>query len=140
MFVELKKCLRTSNAISQKGKDAAGRRPWAVVNPDIEALILLSPEMKDRGSALADKTIREGTVYDFCGFDVMVATNMKTVEGKVEVLAGIEDAITFAGQVSKVEHLRSESGFNDLVRGLYVYGGKTLLPKGLSKCECTIAA
>ncbi len=140
MFVELKKCLRTSNAISQKGKDAAGRRPWAVVNPDIEALILLSPEMKDRGSALADKTIREGTVYDFCGFDVMVATNMKTVEGKVEVLAGIEDAITFAGQVAKVEHLRSESGFNDLVRGLYVYGGKTLLPKGLSKCECTIAA
>lgn len=140
MFVELKKKLRTSNAISQKGKDAAGRRPWAVVNPDIEALILLSPEMKDRGSALADKTIREGTVYDFCGFDVMVATNMKTVENKVEVLAGIEDAITFAGQVAKVEHLRSESGFDDKVRGLYVYGGKTLLPKGLAKCQCTVAA
>lgn len=140
LFVELKKKLRTSNAISQKGKDAAGRRPWAVVNPDIEALILLSPEMKDRGSALADKTIREGTVYDFCGFDVMVATNMKTVENKVEVLAGIEDAITFAGQVAKVEHLRSESGFDDKVRGLYVYGGKTLLPKGLAKCQCTVAA
>lgn len=140
MFVELKKRLRTSNAISQKGKDAAGRRPWAVVNPDIEALILLSPEMKDRGSALADKTIREGTVYDFCGFDVMVATNMKTVEKKVEVLAGIEDAITFAGQVAKVEHLRSETGFDDKVRGLYVYGGKTLLPKGLAKCQCTVAA
>lgn len=139
MFVELKKKLRTSNAISQKGKDAAGRRPWAVVNPDIEALILLSPEMKDRGSALADKTIREGTVYDFCGFDVMVATNMKTVEKKVEVLAGIEDAITFAGQVAKVEHLRSETGFDDKVRGLYVYGGKTLLPKGLAKCQCTVA-
>lgn len=139
MFVELKKRLRTSNAISQKGKDAAGRRPWAVVNPDIEALILLSPEMKDRGSALADKTIREGTVYDFCGFDVMVATNMKTVEKKVEVLAGIEDAITFAGQVAKVEHLRSETGFDDKVRGLYVYGGKTLLPKGLAKCQCTVA-
>lgn len=140
LFVELKKRLRKSNAISQKGKDAAGRRPWAVVNPDIEALILLSPEMKDRGSALADKTIREGTVYDFCGFDVMVATNMKTVSDKVEVIAGIEDAITFAGQVSKVEHLRDKDGFNDLVRGLYVYGGKTLLPKGLAKCECTISA
>lgn len=140
LFVELKKRLRKANAISQKGKDAAGRRPWAVVNPDIEALILLSPEMKDRGSALADKTIREGTVYDFCGFDVMVATNMKTVENKVEVLAGIEDAITFAGQVSKVEHLRDKDGFNDLVRGLYVYGGKTLLNKGLAKCECTVAA
>lgn len=139
LFVELKKRLRKSNAISQKGKDAAGRRPWAVVNPDIEALILLSPEMKDRGSALADKTIREGTVYDFCGFDVMVATNMKTVSDKVEVIAGIEDAITFAGQVSKVEHLRDKDGFNDLVRGLYVYGGKTLLPKGLAKCECTIS-
>lgn len=140
LFVELKKRLRKSNAISQKGKDAAGRRPWAVVNPDIEALILLSPEMKDRGSALADKTIREGTVYDFCGFDVMVATNMKTVSNKVEVIAGIEDAITFAGQVSKVEHLRDKDGFNDLVRGLYVYGGKTLLPKGLAKCECTVSA
>lgn len=140
MFVELKKRLRKANAISQKGKDASGRRPWAVVNPDVEALILLSPEMKDRGSALADKTIREGTVYDFAGFDVMVATNMKTVDGSVEVLAGIEDAITFAGQLSKVEHLRDKDGFNDLVRGLYVYGGKTLLPKGLAKCACTIAA
>ena len=139
LFVELKKRLRLSNAISQKGKDASGRRPWAVVNPDIEALILLSPEMKDRGSALADKTIREGTVYDFCGFDVMVATSMKTVEGKVEVLAGIEDAITFAGQVSKIEHLRDKDGFNDLIRGLYVYGGKTLLSKGLAKCECKVA-
>lgn len=151
LFVELKKKLRQSNAISQKGKDSVGRRPWAVVNPDIEALILLSPEMKDRGSALADKTIREGTVYDFCGFDVMVATNMKTVKTttgsepntttteSVEVLAGIEDAITFAGQVSKVEHLRDKDGFNDLVRGLYVYGGKTLLPKGLAKCNCTVA-
>lgn len=155
MFVELKKRLRKSNAISQKGKDANNRRPWAVVNPDIESLILLSPEMKDRGSALADKTIREGTVYDFCGFDVMVATNMKTIketkttgdgdgatttdEYYVEVLAGIEDAITFAGQISKVEKLRDKDGFNDLVRGLYVYGGKTLLPKGLSKCKCKVA-
>lgn len=138
MFVELKKKLRASNAISQKGKDASGRRPWAVVNPDIEALILLSPEMKDRGSALVDKTIREGTVYDFCGFDVMVATNMKTVSSVVEVIAGIEDAITFAGQVAKVEHIRSEKGFKDLVRGLYLYGGKTILPKGLAKASCYV--
>ena len=139
MFVELKKKLRTSNAINQKGKDASGRRPWAVVNPDIEALILLSPEMKDRGSALVDKNVREGTVYDFCGFDVMVATNMKTVSNVVEVLAGIEDAITFAGQVSKIEHIRSEKGFKDLVRGLYLYGGKTVLPKGLAKASCYVA-
>lgn len=143
LFVELKKRLRKANAISQKGKDANGRRPWAVVNPDIESLILLSPEMKDRGSALVDKNIREGTVYDFCGFDVMVATNMKSVTESgttsVEVLAGIEDAITFAGQISKVEHLRDKDGFNDLVRGLYVYGGKTLLPKGLAKCSCTLS-
>lgn len=140
LFVELKKRLRKANAISQKGKDSNGRRPWAVVNPDIESLILLSPEMKDRGSALADNTIREGTVYDFCGFDVMVATNMKTVANKVEILAGIEDAITFAGQIAKIEHLRDQNGFNDLIRGLYVYGGKTLLPKGLAKCECTTEA
>ena len=135
----MRTALRNSNAISQKGKDASGRRPWAVVNPDIEKLILLSPEMKDRGSALVDKTIREGTVYDFAGFDVMVATNMKKISDKVEILAGIEDAITFAGQVSKVEHLRDQNGFNDLIRGLYVYGGKTLLPKGLAKCECDLS-
>ena len=138
MFVELKKKLRNANAISQKGKDAMGKRPYAVVNPDIEALILLSPEMKDRGSALADKTVREGTVYDFCGFDVMVATNMKTVSNVVEVIAGIEDAITFAGQVSKVEHIRSEKGFKDLVRGLYLYGAKTVIPKGLAKASCYV--
>lgn len=139
VFVCLRTALRNSNAISQKGKDAGGKRPWAVVNPDIEKLILLSPEMKDRGSNLVDKTIREGTVYDFAGFDVMVATNMKKVAQKVEVLAGINDAITFAGQLSKIERLRDQNGFNDLIRGLYVYGGKTLLPKGLAKCECDLS-
>ena len=51
-------------------------RPWAVVNPDVEALILLSPEMKDRGfddmsteDQIADLNIRVSGVEGLLGID-----------------------------------------------------------------------
>lgn len=65
--------------------------------------------------------------------DVLVSTNLTDVDDKYYVLAGTNDAITFASQLAKIESLRDKDSFSDLVRGLYLYGAKTVQPKALAK-------
>lgn len=47
------------------------------------------------------------------------------------VFALTRDALTFASQVTKVETLRSESTFGDIMRGLNVYGARVVTPQAL---------
>ena len=42
-------------------------------------------------------------------------------------------AITFASQLAKIESLRDKDSFSDLIRGLYLYGAKTVQPNALAK-------
>ena len=82
---------------------------------------------------VADTTLREGSIGRIAGMDVLVSTNLTAVDGKYYVLAGTNDAITFASQLAKIESLRDKDSFSDLVRGLYLYGAKTVQPKALAK-------
>ncbi len=66
--------------------------------------------------------------------DVLVSTNLTDVDDKYYVLAGTNDAITFCITIGKkIESLRDKDSFSDLVRGLYLYGAKTVQPKALAK-------
>lgn len=47
------------------------------------------------------------------------------------IVFGHTKAITFASQITKMETLRNQVDFGDLVRGLQVYGRKVVFPKGL---------
>jgi len=136
-FVDLKIALRNSNAINQAGKAENGKRPWVVINPHIEKLIITSDEFTSRSTAATDKLIREGALFEYAGFDVFSATNLKVANGKIEVLAGVDEAITFASQITKIEAVRLEKRFGTGVRGLYVYGAKTTNGKGLAKVAFT---
>jgi hypothetical protein len=51
-------------------------------------------------------------------------------------LFGTNAAITFASQMTKMETLRAESTFGDLVRGLNVYGFKIIKPEALGLLYC----
>ena len=125
-FVNLSLALKNSNAVN------AGTRPWVVINPNIEAYLLQSPEFISAYN-VADETLREGSIGRIAGMDVLVSTNLTAVDGKYYVLAGTNDAITFASQLSKIESLRDKDSFSDLVRGLYLYGAKTVQPDALAK-------
>jgi hypothetical protein len=125
-FVNLSLKLKNADAVH------AGIRPWVVINPDIEAYLLQSPEFISAYN-VADETLREGSIGRIAGMDVLVSTNLTDVDGKYYVLAGTNDAITFASQLSKIETLRDKDSFSDLVRGLYLYGAKTVEPKALAK-------
>jgi hypothetical protein len=48
------------------------------------------------------------------------------------LIAGHKSAVTFASQMTKVENLRNPRDFGDLVRGLNVFGFKTVQPKALA--------
>ena len=125
-FVKLSLALKNSDAAH------AGVKPWVVINPNIEAYLLQSPEFIS-AYKVGDQTLREGSIGRIAGMDVLVSTNLTDVDGKYYVLAGTNEAITFASQLAKIESLRDKDSFSDLVRGLYLYGAKTVQPKALAK-------
>lgn len=125
-FVNLSLALKNSDAVH------TGVKPWVVINPNIEAYLLQSPEFISAYN-VADETLREGSIGRIAGMDVLVSTNLSDIDGKYYVLAGTNDAITFASQLAKIETLRDKDSFSDLVRGLYLYGAKTVQPKALAK-------
>jgi hypothetical protein len=125
-FVQLALALKNSDAVY------AGVRPWVVINPTIESYLLQSSEFISAYN-VADTTLREGSIGRIAGMDVLVSTNLTAVDGKYYVLAGTNDAITFASQLAKIESLRDKDSFSDLVRGLYLYGAKTVQPNALAK-------
>lgn len=152
VFVDLAKILKNNNAIQSADNDIYGTSnkvkeamPWVVINPDVEAVLLKSPEFI-HASEKGDRVLRDGSIGSIAGLDIMVCTNLPTVrtgtEGSyvytINVMAGINDAITFASQVVKIETLRDKDAFKDLVRGLYVYGAKTVIPKALAGISVTL--
>lgn len=129
-FVKLSLALKNSDAVH------LGAKPWVVINPNIESYLLQSPEFIS-AYKVADETLREGSIGRIAGMDVLVSTNLTDVDGKYYVLAGTNEAITFASQLAKIESLRDKDSFSDLVRGLYLYGAKTVQPKALAKMVVT---
>ena len=125
-FVSLALKLKNADALS------GNKTPWVVINPLIESYLLQSPEFIGAHN-VADETLREGAIGRIAGMDVLVSTNLTATSGKFYVLAGTNDAITFASQLAKIESLRDKDSFSDLVRGLYLYGAKTVQPKAIAK-------
>lgn len=137
-FVELAKILKNANAISlnsgaQNPLEAKkSTTPWVVINPDVEAILLQSQQFTS-SFQIAEKTVRDGAIGRIAGMDVLVSTNLKAdATGAIPLLAGTNDAITFASQVAKIEKIRDINTFSDLVRGLYLYGAKVVQPKALA--------
>lgn len=131
-FVAVAKALKKANATSK------GQKPWIVINPDIEALLIQAPEFI-QANKTGDTTLIEGSIGKIAGLDVLVCTNFTDTAGKYYVLAGTNDAVTFASQVVEIESLRLHDSFDTAVRGLYVYGAKTVLADALAKLVCTVA-
>lgn len=132
-FVELAMALKNSNAVSN------GQRPWVVINPLVESYLLQSSEFIG-AHKVADETLREGAIGRIAGMDVLVSTNLTPASNLLYVLAGTNEAITFASQLAKIETLRDKDSFSDLVRGLYLYGAKTVVPNALAKMVISTAA
>lgn len=138
-IVEMATILRANNAIDSSNNDGTGRKPWLVVDPKTLGILLQAPEAI-HATALGDEVVRKGTILRLAGFDVKMSTVLKPATLKTTILAGTTEAISFAEQIVKVESVKDKDRFGDFVRGLYVYGAKTVNPHCLASMVVTQGA
>jgi hypothetical protein len=65
------------------------------------------------------------------------ATNFAA--GEQPIFAGHAHGLTFASQISKVETLRSELTFGQILRGLQVYGYQVVDPTAIAQAQVLLA-
>ena len=115
---------------------------WIVVSPDFYALLLQDSRFIE-GTEAGHNTLLNGVVGSVSGFTVVESNNVPTVSGKPSeqsIIAGTNAATTFAQQVNKVEAMRMQDDFADMVRGLDLYGGLVVRPECLTKITLNLAA
>jgi hypothetical protein len=67
---------------------------------------------------------------------VLVSNNCPTSSGTV-ICAFDRSAVTFAGQLTKIQAVERESYFDEGVKGLYLYGIKVVRPNALLCMDVT---
>lgn len=75
--------------------------------------------------------LRNGKIGMIDRFTVYTSNNLYNASSKWTLLAGTKDAVSFASQITNVETLRSTATFGNIMRGLNVFGFKTVKPEAL---------
>ena len=119
---------------------------WLVIDPLTRNLLMQSNLAQAQFMGDDKSMVRNGKIGVIDRFTVYVSNQLPyaaagqdyfggvaggTAKRRV-LMAGHKSAITFASQMTKMETLRNPSDFGDLVRGLNVFGFKTLLPQALT--------
>jgi hypothetical protein len=74
-----------------------------------------------------------GFIGNTLGFDIYASNNVSSssASANFRVMFGTRDAISFAGQITKIQTAEVEKQFGTMVKGLYVYGAKVVRPDHL---------
>lgn len=141
----IEKIVAMGQVLDEQNVPEVGR--WMVIPAWLAALIKTS-DLKDASiSGDSQSPLRNGRLGMVDRFTLYVSNLLPTATGAAReagdagagtvkgtyVYAGTNDAITFASQVTKVESLRSQTTFGNLVRGLNVYGYKVIKPEALAE-------
>lgn len=117
--------------LTEKNVPTEGR--WAVVPAWFHGLLLKDNRFVGNGTDYNRALIEGGEVGVAAGFKIWLSNNVPNAAGaKYKIIAGTNEAASFAEQILKTEAYRPEKSFADAVKGLHVYGGKVVQPKGLS--------
>ena len=84
-----------------------------------------------------DSVLLNGFVGNVYGFNVLMSNNCHVSSGTAILSAFHRSAVTFAGQLSKVQMVNREDYFDQGVKGLYLYGVKVIRPTGIVTCDVT---
>ena len=147
----LKGILRMASALDEQNVPEDGR--WLIISPFDRQLLMQSNIAQAYFTGDPQSTIRSGKIGMLDRFTVYVSnllpkgeagkalvaglsatssggavTNAKT---RRTMVAGTKAAMSFALTVNKTEPLRNQTDFGDIVRGLAVYGRKTVKPEAL---------
>ena len=110
-----------------------------LVIPAKMAGLIKKSDLKD-ASLTGDSTsvMRNGRLGMIDRFTLYVSHNLPVTTGEYDLIGGHKMGFTFASQMTEMETLRSESTFGDIVRGLQVYGYKTVKPEALTHGVITL--
>lgn len=117
--------------LTEKNVPTEGR--WVVVPAWFHGLLLKDNRFVGNGTDYNKALIEGGEVGVAAGFKVNLSNNVPNTSGaKYKIIAGTNEAATFAEQILKTEAYRPEKRFSDAVKGLHVYGAKVTQGKCLS--------
>ena len=151
----LKCILRMASALDEQNVPEDGR--WLIISPFDRQLLMQSNIAQAYFTGDPQSTIRSGKIGMLDRFTVYVSNLLPKGEaGKALVaglsatssggavtnakarrtmVAGTKAAMSFALTVNKTEPLRNQTDFGDIVRGLAVYGRKTVKPEALVQAQ-----
>lgn len=111
-----------------------------IVIPAKMAGIVKKSDLKD-ASLAGDGTsiLRNGRLGMIDRFTVYVSHNLVNSGGEFSIIAGHKMGFTFASQMTEMETLRSTTTFGKIIRGLQVYGYKTVKPEALATAVVSFA-
>lgn len=115
--------------LTEKSVPTIGR--WVVIPAFFHGLLLKDARFVS-GSEGADVTRANGIVGRAAGFDVFVSPNVPETSDVMSIVAGTDEAATYADQINTVEACRAENAFADKVKGLHLYGACVADDKGIS--------
>lgn len=108
---------------------------WLLIPPKIAGLIqksdLKNASLSGDSKSIVRSNMTNGRLGEVGGITLYVSNNLAKSSTTYHCLSGHKSAVTFAAQIIKVENIRLQTKFGDAVRGLNVYGFKTLIPSGL---------
>ena len=119
---------------------------WLLIDP-LTRQILMQSNLAQAQFMGDDKSmVRNGKIGMIDRFTVYVTNNLPKAAATQDyfgaaaagtakrrlIMAGHKSAVTFASQMTKMETVRNPSDFGDYIRGLNVYGYKTIIPTGLA--------
>lgn len=106
---------------------------WVVVPAWFHGLLLKDKRFVGNGTDYNKAILEGGEVGVASGFRVSLSNNVPNTAGaKYKIIAGTNEAGSYAEQILKTEAYRPEKRFSDAVKGLHVYGAKVLQPKCLA--------
>ena len=110
---------------------------WLII-PSWFANLIKKSDLKDASmTGEGSGVIRNGRIGILDRFTLYLSNNLYVDNThNYFCLFGTNAAITFAAQMTKMETLRAESTFGDLVRGLNVYGFRVVKPEALGLLYC----
>lgn len=114
-------------------RDVPTEGRWVVIPAWYHGLLLKDDRFVGNGTDFNKALLEGGKVGVGAGFHIFLSNNVPHTGGaKYKILAGTNEAGSYAEQILKTEAYRPEKRFSDAVKGLHVYGGKVLQPKCLS--------
>ena len=106
---------------------------WAVIPAWYHGILLKDKRFVGNGTDYNKAILEGGEVGIAAGFRILLSNNVPNTTGtKYKIIAGTNEAGSYAEQILKTEAYRPEKRFSDAIKGLHVYGAKVLQPKCLA--------